>query len=275
MSTDKAMILAVVTGLLMSLFPKENRFKEALFSGISFLSRMIGFFLHRIFIPCLPIYVFGFCLKLSYEKALIHLFNAYGKVFLLSLLLVMSYILLLYVIGAAGNLKLVWSRIKSMAPAGLTGFSTMSSAATMPVTLKCTHEVTQDRHLTDLVIPTTSNIHMLGDDLTIVMAAMALMTMLGMPMPDLMTFTFFVGAFCVAKLSCVGIPGASVLVVLPVLQNYLEFSPEMVTVMTTIYILQDSFGTCANVMGNGAFALIIQRLTKMSWKAPEKVPVVE
>ncbi len=274
LSTDKAMLLAVALGMALSFIPKENRLKIALFSGVSLLSRLIAFFLHRIFIPFLPLYVFGFCLKLSYEQALVHLFNAYGKVFLFSMILVISYVLLLYILGAGGNLKLAWSRLKTMAPAGLTGFSTMSSAATMPVTLKCTHEVTKDRHLTDLIIPTTSNIHMLGDDLTIVMAAMALMTMFGFPMPDLMTFTLFVGAFCIAKLSCVGIPGASVLVVLPVLQNYLDFTPEMVTVLTTIYILQDSFGTCANVMGNGAFALLIQRLSNLA-KVPEKVPVVE
>ena len=147
-----------------------------------------------------------------------------------------------------------------MAPAGLTGFSTMSSAMTMPVTLTCTEETTKDRHFTDLIIPSTANIHMLGDDLTIVMTALSLLAISGHSHPDLLTFIPFVLAFCLAKLSCVGIPGASVLVVLPVLQNFLGFTPEMISVLTTIYILQDSFGTAANVMGNGAFALLIQRI---------------
>lgn len=266
LSTDKAMLLAVAAGVVMNFLPKDNRVKGAIFSGVSFLSRVIAFFLHRIFIPLLPLYVFGFCLKLSFDQALPHLFQSYGKVFLLSMLLAVCYVLLLFFAGAGGRVRLAFEHIRKMAPAGLTGFSTMSSAATMPVTLECTQEVTQDRQLTDLIIPTTSNIHMLGDDLTIVVAAMALLTMFGMPTPDLMTFTLFAGAFCIAKLSCVGIPGASVLVVLPVLKNYLDFTPEMVTVLTTIYILQDCFGTCANVMGNGAFALIVQRLSKFSLK---------
>jgi Na+/H+-dicarboxylate symporter len=34
----------------------------------------------------------------------------------------------------------------------------------------------------------------------------------------------------------------------------------MLTVITTLYVLQDPFGTASNVMGNGAFALIIQKL---------------
>ncbi len=259
LSTDKAMILGVAAGLLTSVMPEESKIKQATFAGVSRLSQFITFFLHKIFIPLLPIYVFGFCLKLSYDQALTTLLESYGKVFILSMLLVAAYLFVLYFTAARGSLKMTFSYLKAMAPAGLTGFSTMSSAATMPVTLQCTEKTTKDRHFTDLIIPTTSNIHMLGDDLTIVMTAMALLPMFGFPLPDVTSFALFAAAFCVAKLSCVGIPGASVLVILPVLQNFLNFTPEMITVLTTIYVLQDPFGTAANVMGNGAFALVVQR----------------
>lgn len=265
LSTDKAMILGVATGLLTSFLPEDNKIKQMTSKVVDSLSQCITFFLHRIFIPLLPIYVFGFCLKLSYDQALITLLESYGKVFCFSMVLVAAYIFVLYFFAARGNLKSTVHYLKTMSPAGLTGFSTMSSAATMPVTLQCTEKTTQDRHFTDLIIPTTSNIHMLGDDLTIVMTAMALLPMFGFPMPDLTTFSLFAAAFCVAKLSCVGIPGASVLVILPVLQNFLGFTPEMITVLTTIYVLQDPFGTAANVMGNGAFALMLQRLFKSSF----------
>jgi len=174
--------------------------------------------------------------------------------------LVVSYIAILYLIGAKGKVLQAVSNVQSMLPAGLTGFSTMSSAATMPVTLQCTEETTKDRNFTDLIIPTTANIHMLGDDLTIVITAMTLLSLFGMPWPDYSTFIFFAFAFSIAKLSCVGVPGASVLVVLPVLQQYLDFNPAMISILTTIYVLQDPFGTAANVMGNGAFAVIIQRI---------------
>ena len=191
------------------------------------------------------------------------------------MLLVAAYLFMLYFIGSAGNLRTTFINIKKMLPAGLTGFSTMSSVATMPVTLKCTKETTQDAQLTDVVIPTTANIHMLGDDLSIVMTAMALLTMFGFAPPDLIAFSLFAAAFCVAKLFCVGIPGASVLVILPVLQNSLNFTPEMITVLTTIYILQDPFGTAANVMGNGAFALIVKRLFNFIATAAEESISIE
>lgn len=262
LTTDKAMLIAVISGILVSFVSDDSKIKKTAISAVAYLFKIITLFLQKIFIPLLPLYVFGFCLKLSYDNALVYLFETYGKVFVLSMILVAIYIPMLYLIGARGNVKQALKNIKTMLPAGLTGFSTMSSAATMPVTLTCTEETTKDRHFTDLIIPTTTNIHMLGDDLTIVMTSMALLTMFGYPLPDLMTFNYFAIAFCIAKLSCVGIPGASVLVVLPVLQNYLNFTPEMISALTTIYILQDPFGTSANVMGNGALALLVQRFFK-------------
>lgn len=259
LSTDKAMLLAVALGIVMSFVSEENKFKVSISSFVAYLSQGVTYFLKKIFIPLLPFYVFGFCLKLSYDQALVYLFESYGKVFILSMLLVLAYIPALYLVAARGNVLLAWQNIKAMLPAGLTGFSTMSSAATLPVTLKCAEEATKNRTFTQLVVPATSNIHMLGDDLTITMAALALLTIFGMPFPDLWSYHFFVLAFCIAKLSCVGIPGASVLVVLPVLQNFLGFTPEMISALTTIYILQDPFGTASNVMGNGALALLLQR----------------
>jgi len=259
--TEIAMLVGIVGGVVISMLNEENRVKVVAQKIAIQLSDWIALFLQKIFMPLLPLYVFGFCLKLSYDQALIHLFQQFGKVFLLSMTLVVGYIYLLYFLGSGMSFKRTQHHLKTMAPAGLTGFSTMSSAATMPVTIVCTEKTTKDRNFTDLIIPSTANIHMLGDDLTIVMIAMTLLSIFGLPWPGFIAFIPFAIAFSLAKLSCVGVPGGSVLVVLPVLQTYLGFTPEMISILTTIYILQDSFGAAANVMGNGAFALIIQRIS--------------
>jgi Na+/H+-dicarboxylate symporter len=258
--TEKALLLGVFCGLLLNFLNEKSSVRATLKDASVWLSDRVSLLLTKIFIPLLPVYVFGFCLKLSYDDALIHLFQQYGKVFFLSMSLVVVYITSLYCVAAMGNLRKARAYIKTMLPAGLTGFSTMSSAATMPVTLRCTEKATQDKNFADLIIPSTANIHMLGDDLVILMMAMALLSIFGMPWPDMMVFVPFALAFSMAKLSCVGIPGASVFVVLPVLETYLGFTPEMISILTTLYMLQDPFGTAANVMGNGAFALIVQRL---------------
>lgn len=260
--TEKAMLAGVCCGLLLNCLNHENSIRMTLKSASIWLSDNVSMLLSKIFIPLLPLYVFGFCLKLSYDDALVHLFQQYGKVFLLSMLLVVTYISALYLLASKCNVKKAVGYLKTMLPAGLTGFSTMSSAATMPVTLRCVETTTSDKNFADLIIPSTANIHMLGDDLIILMMALSLLSIFGMPWPDLAVFIPLAFSFSMAKLSCVGIPGASVFVVLPVLQTYLGFSPEMLSILTTLYVLQDPFGTAANVMGNGAFALIIQRVFK-------------
>ena len=271
--TEKAMAFGLILGVVISFLNEGNPLKRVSQQFSEKCSKAIALFLEKFFMPLLPLYVFGFCLKLSYDHALVHLFQEFGKVFALSLSLVFLYISLLYVIGSGGDFKKALTNIRAMIPAGLTGFSTMSSAATLPVTLACTGKITKDRRFTDLIIPSTSNIHMLGDDLTIVITALTLLSLFGMPWPDASAMLPFVLAFSLAKLSCVGVPGASVLVILPVLQNYLGFTSEMVSVLTTIYVLQDSFGTAANVMGNGAFALIIQRVFYRKQQAADEIPV--
>jgi len=260
LGAEKALALGIVLGACFSFLKDGTKVKKIAQEVSLKLNLAIGFFLKRIFIPLLPLYVFGFCLKLSYERSLLYLFQEFGKVFIFGMFILLCYLFLLYFLGSGLNVKRTIFNIKTMLPAGLTGFSTMSSAATMPVTLNCTEEATQDKNFSQLIIPATCNIHMLGDDIMIVMSALTLLSAFGMEIAPFMEMIPFAFAFSLAKLSCVGVPGASVLVILPVLQSYLGFSSEMMTIITTIYILQDSFVTASNVMGNGAFALIIQRL---------------
>jgi Na+/H+-dicarboxylate symporter len=252
--TDQALFAGIALGSVLAFLKDDHPLKKISKHYAVIISDKITLFLQKVFIPLLPLYVFGFCLKLSYDDALIHLFTHYGRVFFLSMGLMFTYLLVFYSIVNGCRLRPLITHIQTFLPAGLTGFSTMSTAATMPVTLECCERATKDRNFSDLIIPSTGNIHMLGDDLTVTMTAMSLLVLCGHGMPDLSTFLVYTGAFCVAKFSCVGIPGASVLVILPVLQQFLGFSPEMVSMLTTIYILQDPFGTFGNVMGNGAFS---------------------
>jgi Na+/H+-dicarboxylate symporter len=101
---------------------------------------------------------------------------------------------------------------------------------------------------------------MIGDDITITITALAILILHHKGMPSFIDFLPFVMGFCLAKLACVGIAGASLLVVLPVLKEHLGFSAEMVSLITTLYVLHDPFGTFHNVMGNGAFAIGMDRV---------------
>lgn len=262
-----ALMIGMGYGLLFSCYKLPQAKSLALR-----LRDYVTLFLRKGFIPVLPVYVFGFVLKMQKEGTLISLFTNYGQIFLVICLLLVVYITFVYAVAYRFKPGLFLQGIRTMLPAGLTGFTTMSSAATMPVTLAATEQNTKDAGFAQLVIPTTVNIHLMGDALGIPLIGLAILQLSGLPMPGVEQYAIFVAYFCMAKFSTAAIPGGGVLVLLPTLQTHLGLTPEMAGLVATIYILQDSLFTGANVMGNGGFALVCHRFFRMIRLIRPQVP---
>ena len=102
---------------------------------------------------------------------------------------------------------------------------------------------------------------MSGSTLKIVACALALMIMKGMPYD----FGMFAGFICMLGITMVaapGVPGGAIMASLGLLQSMLGFDQETQALMIALYIAMDSFGTACNVTGDGAIAVIIDRLIK-------------
>lgn len=258
-SPKTAMIIGIVYGLSFS-FSTAQQPKKLAFKVKDSVSAL----LQKTFIPLLPIYVFGFVLKMNSEGTLKILFENCGQVIALMVTFIIGYILMMYAIACRFNLRKMVQALENMMPAFLTGFTTMSSTATMPITLSGTEKnLESNKPFAHLIIPTTVNIHMLADSLGIPLLALAVLQLSGSPLPDAETYLLFTGYCCLAKFSSAGIPGGSVFVVLPLLQAYLGLTPEMAGLVTTLYILQDSIFTSLNVLANGAFALLSHQILGM------------
>ena len=256
-SPDKAMFAGMILGMAFSYFKAPNISRIA-----SKLENMVNIFLNKCFIPCLPIYILGFVLKMHYEGELSALFKNYAQVFALICIVIISYIFLLYLLANKFSWKNFKFSIKQMATPGITGFSTISSAVTMPLTIAATEKNTGNQQFSRLVIPATVNIHMIGHGLSIPITALTILMIYGQPLPSLESFAIFVMYFCIAKFSATAVPGGGIIVILPILQSKLGFTPEMSSIIIMLDILQDAILTSANVMGNGAFAMICHRLAK-------------
>lgn len=255
-------------------FPKLIANNYALFSGILFgflltslkprvaekiniyLERVVGFLLNS-FIYLIPVFIVGFIIKLSYSGVITILFKDYSKIFLLIALTQFSYIVMLYVIANKFNLSATLRSIKNMIPAVIAGFSSLSSAAAMPLTMAGVEQNAKHKFLAKSIIPATVNIHLIGDCFAIPIFAYAVMKSFGMAEPALLTYVIFVFYFVIAKFSVAAIPGGGILVMLPILESYLGFNTEMLSLITALYILFDPVITSANVFGNGAFAKLI------------------
>jgi len=170
------------------------------------------------------------------------------------------YIALLYFAASHFQPKVFARSVRNMMPATIAGFGTCSSAAAMPLTILGTEKNSKDPDIARSIIPATVNIHLIGDCFAIPIFAFAVMKSFGFPEPTLVNYLIFALYFVLAKFSVAAVPGGGILVMLPILQTYLGFTAEMLTLITALYILFDPVITTANVLGNGAFAMGIGNL---------------
>ena len=150
-----------------------------------------------------------------------------------------------------------------MMPAYFTALGTQSSAATIPVTLEQTKKNGVSSDIAGFVIPLCATIHLSGSTLKIVACALALMMMQGIPF-DFPLFAGFIFMLGIAMVAAPGVPGGAIMAALGLLQSMLGFDETAQGLMIALYIAMDSFGTACNVTGDGAIAVIMDRINKKS-----------
>ena len=109
------------------------------------------------------------------------------------------------------------------------------------------------------VVPLCANIHMSGSALKITACALALMMTQGIPYTTPM-FMGFIAMLGVTMVASPGVPGGSIMAALGILSSILGFSEADNALMIALYIAMDSFGTACNVTGDGALAVIVDRV---------------
>ncbi|MEG0091015.1 MAG: dicarboxylate/amino acid:cation symporter [Oscillospiraceae bacterium] len=143
-------------------------------------------------------------------------------------------------------------------PAYLTAVGTMSSAATLPVTLTCARKSDVLRpDIIDFSIPLFTNIHLCGSVLTEVFFVMTVSQILYGSIPSVGNMALFIVLLGIFAIGAPGVPGGTVMASLGLITGVLGFGEEGTALMLTIFALQDSFGTACNVTGDGALALIL------------------
>jgi Na+/H+-dicarboxylate symporter len=211
----------------------------------------------KIITALIPIFVTGFVIKLQFDGIIVQIIKDYTTIFAIIGFAQLGYITLLYFAFNKFHFRKSINAIRNMLPAGMSGFSTMSSAASMPLTIIGTEKNARNKDLVHTVVPATVNIHLIGDCIAIPCFAFAIMKNFDVAQPDLLTYFIFTLYFVIAKFSVAAIPGGGIIVMLPILEQYLGFNSNMLSLITALYILFDPIITGANVLGNGAFAKMI------------------
>jgi Na+/H+-dicarboxylate symporter len=252
---DNALLCGFICGIFFSFVPSVRAKKVAVF-----LNNMANTFLRKAFIPVLPLFILGFVFKLEYEQVLQVALKIYGPIILLIVASQWFYILSWYFVASQFSLKKWLFYIKNVLPASLTGFCTISSAATLPVLIISTEKNLQDSQKANMLVPAIVNIHTIGSAIGVPILSLATIAAFGLPMPSLSTFAIFALYVALAKYAVAAVPGGVMLVVAPILEAKLGFSSDMVGLVMAVYLICDPFGTTANVTANGAFPIIFTRL---------------
>lgn len=253
---DYAMLAALVVGVALA-FAQVPFALQALERG----KRFIEWGLASFFIPVLPLYVFGFFLKMIRELPIAQLLSVYGMVFALVVVAQIVWLMVAYGVVNAGVRGGAIATFSNAIPSYLTALGTMSSIATLPVSLVAAEKNTGNKSLSQFAMPILANIHLMGDAVCTPLFALATMKLFFGVLPALSLYAVFVGYLCLNMLAVSGIPGGGIIVMLPLLKSLFGFTPEMLSVMTALYFLQDGFGTAANVMGDGALVILLNRIS--------------
>ena len=256
---------ALLTGFILGIFFSFRR-SDRIEKVRKTLHDSANFFLKKIFIPLLPLFILGFVFKLEHDKMLATALKTYGPVFFVVVSTQFCYLMLLYFIVAKFSFKRFFRYIRNVLPATITGFSTLSSAATMPVLILCTEKNLRDPEVAEMVIPATINTHTIGSALGITILSLTTLLAFGHPLPHISEFLEFGLLYALAKFAVAAVPGGAIIVVTPLLETYLHFSSEMVGLITAIYMLFDPFGTATNVTGNGFFTIAFSKIYKFKKK---------
>ena len=212
-------------------------------------------------IPFLPLYIFGIFLSMTYTGEAYRIIVVFAKI--ICIIFVLHIVILIYEFLIAGGLarKNPLRLLLNMIPAYLTALGTSSSAATIPVTLRQTKKNGVSDEIASFSIPLCATIHLSGSMMKITCCALTVCLIGGLP-HDLPLFIHFIMLLGVCMVAAPGVPGGAVMAALGPMTGILGFTPDAQALMIALYIAMDSFGTACNVTGDGALAVIIDKLHK-------------
>lgn len=253
-----ALLLAFAVGLSMTVVKSDT-----LFEGSKDLQRVVMKVIENFVVPLLPVFIFGMFLGLGMNGNFTYTLMTFGKVLILATVMTVLYIIVQYLL--AGSIAGVnpFRALKTMLPAYATALGTSSSAATIPVTYKCARRNGVEANVAGFVVPLCATIHLAGSMMKIGLFAFSIMYMTGTAISPGLAIGFIM-MLGVTMIAAPGVPGGAIMAAVGLLQSMLGFDGDQVALMIAAYIAIDSFGTAANVTGDGAIALIINRFAKDS-----------
>ena len=248
-----ALALAFIFGIGIAA-TGATQLKELSDQGRAIIQRLLV----KIIIPLLPLYIAGVFAELAAAGIVFGTLRTFGVVLIMAVVLHWAWILTLFTLAGLKAGKSPLGLIRTMLPAYFTALGTMSSAATIPVSLQATKNNGVKPDVADFTVPLFATVHLSGSTITIVSCAVAVMSIYnGLDIPSLTIIVPFILMLGIVMLAAPGVPGGAVMAAVGLLGSMLGFSETAVALMIALYMAQDSFGTACNVTCDGALSILV------------------
>ncbi len=249
-----ALLLSFVIGLGLTVM-LGDALHRAFVNFRDIITRLI----ESVIVPLLPLHIFGIFLNITVSGQVAGIMAMFLKVilviFVLHILLLLVQFAIAGLIGRRNPLRL----LMNMLPAYATALGTQSSAATIPVTLRQVIKNGVRENVAVFTVPLCATIHLSGSTMKIVACAMAILMISGEPV-TLARFGGFILMLGITMVAAPGVPGGAIMAALGPLHSMLGFNETLQALMIALYIAMDSFGTACNVTGDGAIAVVVDRI---------------
>ncbi|GAA0232082.1 dicarboxylate/amino acid:cation symporter [Metaclostridioides mangenotii] len=254
-----AIVFAFMMGLGISAL-RNNGKGEVMFNFFQDFQEIVTKTLSTVIIPLLPLYIAGTFANITYAGQVWNILNIFWRVYLIVIPLHLIYVACMFVAAGAYSGKNPFQLIKNQVPGYLTAIGTQSSAATIPVNVECAEKNGVSKQIREFVVPLCATIHLAGSMISITCFTVAVLMMNGMPFGPAVIFPY-IAMLGVAMVAAPGAPGGAIMSALPFLPMVgIPSDGGLASLMIALYLTQDSFGTAANVSGDNAIAVIVDKI---------------
>jgi len=250
-----SMVLGFVLGIGMTWVKSET-----LMNVLRDLRDIAGEMIRRVIIPIIPIYVGCVFAQMAYKGDIWPKIQVFGIMLIIIVLLQWIWLFVQYTAAGAYVKQNPYPVFKTMFPAYMTAWGTMSSAVTMPVSLARGKTIPfMKEDIADFTFPLCSQTHLSGSAMTITISAITVSLLTYKAIPGLLPLILFFLLLSVIEVGAIGVPGGSIMAAWPVLVGVLGFTEEAMGLMFALFMIQDSFGTAANITGDASIAMIVNK----------------
>lgn len=258
-----ALLLSFIVGIGLSV-----REAPVLTNVVKEFGDIVKWLITKAIIPVLPYYIMTIFAEITFSGQVASVMVVFFKLIIILFIMHIVLLLLQYIFAGLVSGKNPIKSLGAMLPAYATALGTQSSAATIPVTLRQSLKLGISQRIAGFVIPLCATIHLSGSTMKITACALALMMLQGTPY-DFSMFAGFIMMLGIIMVAAPGVPGGAIMAALGVLHSMLGFDENQQALMVALYIAMDSFGTACNVTGDGAVALIVDKIAKRPQTADE------